>query len=101
MIELIRLVNKNNRLFKRSLTVSNSEKFVTLKNKKYITMIVLFLLSVIVFSLFYQGRIKYIVENKTYMEFIMDNEDSNLGEIKEDMKLEQTFKAKMISREFQ
>ena len=94
MIELIRLVNKNNRLFKRSLTVSNSEKFVTLKNKKYITMIVLFLLSVIVFSLFYQGRIKYIVENKTYMEFIMDNEDSNLGEIKEDMKLEQTFKAK-------
>lgn len=74
--------------------MKSSENFKIVKEKKYLILIILLLLSVTGFYLFYRGYIKNIAENRSYMEFIADNEDSNIGEIKTDTKIEQTFRAK-------
>lgn len=74
--------------------MNNNENFTKIKVNKYLVMILLMLVSVVGFFLLYEGKVRDISENKSYMEFICDNEDSNLGEIEEDTKIEQTFKAK-------
>ena len=67
--------------------MKSSENFKIVKEKKYLILIILLLLSVTGFYLFYRGYIKNIAENRSYMEFIADNEDSNIGEIKTDTKI--------------